>query len=363
MTAPVTAGETRPLPAPGRPGLRGLIPQNRAFTTALVLLAAFYLGYHMLHPRGFSSAVLVQNGNEFVAIGFVAVAQTLPVLVGGLDLSVGAVMTLTSCIASHLVSGSPAEIAFGMAATLAAGAAFGLMNGLIVVVGRIQPIIATLATGAVAIGIALLIRPRPGGTIDGDLNWALTNTLYDLAETYGLAGGGGAAWFQPFAGVPVPFVILFGVVCLVWLPFKRTVTGRTVYAVGSAEGAAYMSGLPIDRAKIAAFTLAGFFAGCGGLYLAIQTSSGNADVTQAGAYTLNSIAAVVLGGTSLLGGVGGAVASLVGAMILRVISFYFRILTIDPLLQPLIEGLVLLGAVSLGALRTLRVRNRLELFR
>ena len=117
------------------------------------------------------------------------------------------------------------------------------------------------------------------------------------------------------------------------------------------------------RAKIAAFTLAGFFAGCAGLYLSIQTSSGNADVQQAGAYTLNSIAAVVLGGTSLLGGVGGAIASIIGACILRVISFYFRILDIDPLLQPLIQGGVLLAAVSLGAIRTFRVKNRLELFR
>ena len=143
---------------------------------------------------------------------------------------------------------------------------------------------------------------------------------------------------RPSPPIPVPLLILVGVALLVWIPFRRSVTGRTVYAIGSAEGAAYMSGLPIARAKIAAFTLAGFFAACGGLYLAIQTSSGNADVTQAGAYTLNSIAAVVLGGTSLLGGIGGAIGSLVGAMILRVISFYFRILAIDPLLQPLIEG-------------------------
>ena len=103
--------------------------------------------------------------------------------------------------------------------------------------------------------------------------------------------------------------------------------------------------------------------GGGGLYLAIQTSSGNADIQQAGAYTLNSIAAVVLGGTSLLGGVGSAVGSLIGAGILRVISFYFRILDIDPLLQPLIEGVVLLVAVSFGAIRTLRVKNKLDLFR
>jgi ribose transport system permease protein len=337
--------------------------QNRGFAGALALFGILFIVYNMLHQRGFSSAVLVQNANESVAIAFVAMAQTIPVLMRGLDLSVGAVMTLSACIASALVSGSAGEIGLGMVATLAAGTGFGLINGLIVVYGRIQPIIATLATGAIAIGLALLIRPEPGGDVDGDLGWALTNTVWDFADTYGLAQGGDAPWLQPFVNIPVPLILLFGIAALVWLPFKRTVTGRTVYAIGSAEGAAYVSGLPINRAKIAAFTLAGFFASCGGLYLAIQTSSGNADTVQAGAYTLNSIAAVVLGGTALAGGTGGAIASLVGALILRVLSFYFRILDIDPLLQPLIEGLVLLAAVCAGAWRTFAVRNRLELFR
>jgi ribose transport system permease protein len=339
------------------------VSQNRGFAGALFLFLALYLAYHMLHMRGFSTAVFVQNSNEVVAIAFVAMAQTVPVLMRGLDLSVGAVMTLSACVASALLTGSGLAIGLGMLATLAVGTGFGLMNGLIVVYGRIQPIIATLATGAIAIGLALLIRPQPGGKVDGDLSWALTNTIRDMAETYDFADSGNAAWLQPIANVPVPLILLFGVAVLVWVPFKRSITGRTVYAIGSAEGAAYVSGLPINRAKLAAFTLAGFFASCAGLYLAIQTSTGNADMVQAGTYTLNSIAAVVLGGTALAGGIGGAIASLVGALILRVISFYFRILDIDPLLQPLIEGLVLLVAVSAGAWRTFAVKNRLELFR
>ena len=315
-------------------------------------------------PRGFSAAVLVQNANESVAIAFVAMAQTVPVLLGGLDLSVGAVMTLANCIASELVTARPAQIVLGMVATLLAGAAFGLINGLIVVYGRIQPIITTLATGAIAIGLALIIRPSPGGSVDDDLSWALTNSLCRLRRHLRpLRRRRGRLVPARSPTSPCRSSSSSASRSCVWIPFRRSVTGRTVYAIGSAEGAAYMSGLPIARAKIAAFTLAGFFAACGGLYLAIQTSSGNADVTQAGAYTLNSIAAVVLGGTSLLGGIGGAIGSLVGALILRVISFYFRILSIDPLLQPLIEGVVLLAAVSLGAIRTLRVRNRLELFR
>ena len=340
-----------------------LISQNRGFAGALLLFTALYLIYNFLHPRGFSTAVFVQNTNESVAIAFVAMAQTVPVLMRGLDLSVGAVMTLCACVASYLLTGSGGEITLGIFATLAVGTAFGFANGLIVVFGRLQPIIATLATGAVASGLALLLRPQPGGDVDGDLGWALTNTVWDFADTYGLAQGGEAWWIKPFANIPVPLILLMAIALFVWLPLKRTVTGRTVYAIGSAEGAAYVSGLPINRAKLAAFTLAGFFAACAGLYLALQTSSGSADTVQAAAYTLNSIAAVVLGGTALAGGIGGAMASIIGALILRVISFYFRILDIEPLLQPLIEGLVLLLAVSAGAWRTFSTKNRLELFR
>ena len=339
------------------------VSQNAPVLTALVIFVLFYVFYNMNHPRGFSVAVLIQNSNEVFALAMVAMAQTVPVLLGGLDLSVGAIMTLVNTIASHLLNGSPVEIAFGMIVSLAAGAACGFVNGCIVVYGRIQPIIATLATGAIFLGLALFLRPSPGGNVDGDLSWAATNDLYEIAATYGFAQDGEAAWFQLISWIPVPLVLLVLVAVVVWLPFARSVTGRTVYAIGSGEGAAYMSGLSIDRAKILAFTLGGFFAGIGGLYLTLQTSSGNADIPQAGAYTLNSIAAVVIGGTSLLGGVGTAIGSIFGALILRTISFNFRIFEIDPLMQPLFEGVVLLAAVSLGAFRVLRVKNTLELFR
>jgi len=337
--------------------------QNAGLAGSATLFAALYLLYNLAHPKGFSPQVFVQNADEFFALALLAMAQTLPVLAGGLDLSVGAVMTLVNCLASTLVNGSPLEIALGIVLCLAAGAAFGLLNGIIVVYGRLQPIIATLASGAIALGLALFLRPKPGGKIDDDLSWALTNSLGDFADTYGFFDGGKAAWFQPIVGLPVAAILLLLVVLLVWMPLRRTVTGRTIYAIGSAEDAAFMSGLPIARAKLAAFTLAGLLASIGGLFLAIQTSSGNADIPQAGAYTLNSIAAVVIGGTSLLGGSGSALGSLFGALVLRVISFYFRIFDVAPLLQPLVEGIVLLAAVSFGALRVLRVKNALELFR
>jgi ribose transport system permease protein len=341
--------------------LRLRLQQNLGLLLAIGLFLLFWTVYNARHPRGFSTVVLVQNANEVFVLAMVAMAQTAPVLMGGLDLSVGAVMTLVNCLASVLVNGSGAQIALGMVVCLLAGTLAGLVNGLVVVFGRIQPIIATLATGAVYIGLALFLRPTPGGEVDGDLSWAVSNELAELAATYGLFEEGEAWWFRPIGWVPVPLLAALLVVLLVWVPFRRSITGRGVYAIGSAEGAAYMSGVRIARSKLAAFTLAGFLAGVGGLFLALQTSSGNADVPQAGAYTLNSIAAVVIGGTSLMGGSGGAIGSLFGALVIRAISFNFRIFEIAPLLQPLVEGLVLLGAVSIGAARVFRVRNRLEL--
>ncbi len=341
--------------------LSAVLGRNLGLALAILLFVIFYGVYNALHPKGFSPAVLIQNSNESFALIMVAMAQTVPVLAGGLDLSVGAVMTLVNCIASHVLVGSPMALVAGTVVCLAVGALAGFINGCVVVYGRLQPIIATLATAAVYLGIALFLRPTPGGDIDKDLAWALTNDLYELAATYGWFDNGDAAWFQPVAWIPVPLILAVLVVVLVWVPFRATVTGRNVYAVGSSEPAAYMSGLAIDRARLAAFTLAGFFAGVGGLYLAIQTSSGNADVPQAGGYTLNSIAAVVIGGTVLTGGSGGAVGSLIGALVIRAISFNFRIFDVPPLLQPLFEGIVLLAAVSLGASRVFRVRNRLQL--
>ncbi|MEO9650212.1 MAG: ABC transporter permease [Roseobacter sp.] len=340
-----------------------ILRQRAPLITVIGIFLLFYISYNANHPRGFSTAVYIQNSNEVFALVMVAMAQTVPVLMGGLDLSVGAVMTLVNTLASHLLSGSPIEIFFGFIVCIATGALCGFVNGCVVVYGRIQPIIATLATGAVFMGLALFLRPTPGGDVDGDLAWAMTNDLYEIAATYGYFDNGDAAWFQPIAWLPVPALLMIIVAVFLWLPFARSVTGRTVYAIGSGESAAYMSGLPIDRAKIAAFTLGGLFAGIGGIYLTLQTSSGNADIPQAGAYTLNSIAAVVIGGTSLLGGVGTAIGSIFGALVLRTISFNFRIFDIDPLLQPLFEGVVLLGAVSIGALSVLRIKNTLELFR
>jgi ribose transport system permease protein len=138
--------------------------------------------------------------------------------------------------------------------------------------------------------------------------------------------------------------------------------GRAVYAVGSSEQAAYMSGVPIKLAKFTAYTLSGLFAAIAGLFVTFFTYSGEASTTNGSTYTLYSIAAVVLGGASLFGGRGTVIGTIFGALAFRTIGDLLFVFNIDPLLQPLFQGTVLLLAVALGSARLFQVRNRLELF-
>jgi ribose transport system permease protein len=291
--------------------------------------------------NGLSTNVLTSVSNKGVVLAYVAMAQTLVIVTGGFDLSVGMVMTMTSCLASVILNGSPGQTALAAFAILVSGLLAGMINATIVVIGRIQPIIATLATGAIYFGIALLLRPSPGGDVNEDLSNALT---YDVF------------------GIPTTFLLLVGTILFVWWPFRNLAVGRNCYAVGSSERAAYMSGLAIGRARFAAYALAGLLAAGGGLLLSLISLSGEASSSQGGFYTLNSIAAVAIGGTSLFGGSGGFIGSICGAFVLRTISDLLFVFNAPALWQPLFQGLILLGAVCLGAIRVLRRKNQMDVF-
>lgn len=321
---------------------RRLLRHNAVPLLAGLIFAAMFTLYLVLQPRGVQVGVLVTAANKGVLLALIAIAQTFVVLTGGIDLSVGAIVVLANCLASTLLSGSPAHLAVGVLAVLACGVAAGGVNALAVVAGRLQPIIATLATSTIFYGIALLLRPGPGGDIDDDFASALTGAV---------------------SVVPVTILFLIGLLVVFWLPFQRSVTGRGIYAVGSAEASAYISGVRIARAKATAYVLSGIFASLAGLLLTLIAESGQASAIQAGDFTLNAIAAVVIGGTSLFGGAGGLVGSIIGAFILRTIGDLLFVLRASPLWQPLFQGLILLAAVSLGALPLLRIRNRLETYR
>jgi ribose transport system permease protein len=292
--------------------------EHRGAYAAAAMFVVIFTLYIANHQTGWTTPVLTTAANKAVLLAVVAMAQTLPVLTSGIDLSVGMVFVLTNCLASHLVVGTPVQAGLGVVAVLAVGALCGWINGAIIVYGRLQPIITTLATGTVYFGLAL------GLTM---------------------------------------LVVLLAVVLLIWVPYRRSPLGRAALAIGSSEAAAYMSGVNIGRTKIVTYTLAGLLAGIGGLLLTFVTYSGEASSAIGGVYTLNSIAAVVIGGTSLAGGAGSAIGSIFGALVLRTIGDLLFVFDLEPLWQPLFQGIILLTAVSLGALRLLKVSNRLDVFK
>jgi ribose transport system permease protein len=318
------------------------LAEQRGTLLALGIFVFMFIIYTANHPAGFTANVVQTAANKGVLLAFVAIAQTLVVITAGIDLSVGMIFLLTNCLASWLVVGAPMETALGVVAVLAVGLACGALNGAIVIYGRLQPIVATIATGAIYFGIALLLRPFPGGSVNEDLADALTGRIFSV--------------------VPTSIVVLALAVLLIWVPFSRSVLGRAAYAAGSSEVAAYMSGVPIRRGKFAAYTLAGLFAAIGGLFLTFFTYTGEAAYASGNAYTLFSIASVVLGGVSLFGGRGSAIGAVFGALAFRTIGDLLFVFDFDPLWQPLFQGIILLVAVSLGAFALFRVRNRLEWF-
>ncbi|HEX3139623.1 MAG TPA: ABC transporter permease, partial [Rhizobacter sp.] len=247
-----------------------------------------------------------------------------------------------NCLASHIVVGTPAQTALGVVGVLLAGCVCGALNGLIVIYGRLQPIVTTIATGAIFFGVALALRKVPGGDVNPGLADALTG--------------------QIFGTIPAALVLLFGLVLVVWVPYRRSAIGRAALAIGSSEVAAYMSGVPVQRAKFMAYLLSGLLASAAGLFVTCITYSGEASAANGSTYTLFSIAAVVLGGVSLFGGSGSAVGAIFGALMFRTIGDLMFVFNLDPLWQPLFQGVVLTAAISLGAVRLLRVRNRLDLY-
>jgi ribose transport system permease protein len=319
-----------------------------------------------LNPRMTTRPVITSTFNQSMTLVFAGMAQTSVVLTGGIDLSVGPIISLTNSMASEIFSDDPVKTGLAILAVLGAGSLCGLLNGLIVVYGRLQPIIVTLATASLFSGIALLLRPRPGGYIPLEYSDYLTRRVGQVIPESWIAPEkdltGVAAQFRWLIdGIPCSLVLLSAVLLLIWIPFRHSKWGMWIYAVGSSEGAAYMSGVPVNRVKVLAYMMSGFFAAMAGLFLSANTLSG--DATTGANFTLQSIAIVVLGGTSLFGGQGGVTGTIAGAFALRVIGSILFFAKVNPLQQPLWEGVVIILAVAAGASRIFTVRNRLDTMR
>lgn len=283
----------------------------------------------------FSSPVPFSNLiGSALPLAFVAIAQTIVVLVKGIDLSVGPAMSVVMVVAASLTRDTALSTVGVYLLCLAIGLAIGAANGFFVVVTRLQSIIVTLATSSVLGGVALYIMPEPGGHIPSAVGAVVTGSV-------GI--------------IPASLIILIVSLLIFWLPFRRSWIGQSWYAVGGNETGAFYSGISVRFAKFSAFLLAGFFSGLGGLTLASQTLTGDAMI--GGPYTLNSIAAVVLGGTSLAGGRGGALGTVGGVLVLTVLVDLLFFFNVSAYYQYVFSGAIVILALVVVAFSD-RVRSR-----
>ncbi|HET9458189.1 MAG TPA: ABC transporter permease, partial [Candidatus Limnocylindrales bacterium] len=266
-------------------------------------------------------------------LALAAVAQAIVVIAGGIDLSVGSMMALTSVVSASLMEGQSEEFAVVVViGVLLLGLVLGAINGTLVVVTRVPDIVVTLAMLFVWAGAALLVLRTPGGE---SASWLRGLVLGSL----------GNEW------IPKSAVLLVVVVAAIWIPLRRSRLGLSLYAIGSNPLAAFRSGVPVGRTKIAAYMLTGLFAALAGVSLTASTGIGT---PVPGPYTLQSVAAVVLGGVSLAGGRGGVFGAIVAVVILQLIRTDMTFLKFNTNLATVAQGIILIGVVMIGSLVQIR---------
>jgi ribose transport system permease protein len=263
--------------------------------------------------------------------GILAVGMTAVIVSGGIDLSVGSVLALSATLTAWLFMKGGVGLGLAALAVLGVGAAWGMVNGFVVARWRLQPFIATLATMSAARGVA---RYLSGGT----------------AIPLGFGPGGAPESMRAIAGVlvpyvPVPAVIFVLTVIAMHVYLARTRAGRYVYAIGDNEAAARLSGIRVGFHKASVYVIAAGLAALAGLVHCAQLEQGNPN--DGVAYELDAIAAVVIGGTSLSGGIGTVGGTLVGVLIIGVINNIMGLNNVDANLQLILKGVIILGAVWL----------------
>ena len=258
----------------------------------------------------------------------IAAGMTFVILTGGIDLSVGSILGISGAVcASILVSGQNVVIA--VLAALVVGAVVGFLNGFIISKGKLQPFIATLATMTVLKGLTLVYTNGNPITLGSN----------ELAMSFGKIGGG------TILGIPTPAMIMILVFMVCYYILHNTKMGRYTYALGSNEEATKLSGLNTDKIKIWVYTISGILASIAGIIITSRLYS--AQPTAGSGYELDAIAAVVLGGTSLNGGKGKITGTIIGALIIGVLSNALNILDVSSYYQTMVKGAVILLAVLL----------------
>jgi len=305
---------------------------------ALMVVALNVLSDKFLTPENTWNILRQISVNLCLSIG-----MTLVILSGGIDLSVGAVLALAGAVAAGLLKYGVALRFLGMrleftvtgavVAGLVTGAALGWVNGFAITRFKLPPFVATLGMLSIARGLTML--------------WTGGFPLTELGPRFGFIGTG--AWL----GMPLPVWIMLALTGLFIVVTQRTRFGRHLYAVGGNERAALLTGLRVNRIKIAVYTLAGALAGVAGLIVTARLDSAQPNAGLG--YELDSIAAVVIGGTSLSGGRGSVAGTVLGCLIIGVLNNGLFLLNVSPFWQQVIKGLVILLAVAIDKMN---VRDR-----
>ncbi|MGJ5830495.1 ABC transporter permease [Streptomyces ossamyceticus] len=304
------------------------------FVALALTLAIGWLVVTVDGGRLFSLPTTVSLLHVAAGLGLVAVGQTVVVVGGSLDLSVAYTVSLSTLVAAEAMAGDDGALLPAIGLTLAVSATIGLVNGLLVTLARINPFIAT-------VGVGLLLK----GYLDNGYDGPTGKTAPALVQGLG---------YQRVGPVPLAFLLLLAVAAAAWFVLARTRFGHHLIAVGGDPEVARLSGVRTSRVLVTAHVLCALCAGLAGVYLASRLGAGAPRVGTEGLYDLESIAAVVLGGTALAGGRGGVVGTVGGVLLLASIDAVFNQLEVDVFFKQVIRGVIIIAAVAVYARRAMR---------
>lgn len=266
-----------------------------------------------------------------VALGIVSLGQTVVILLGSLDLSVAALISLSSLVTAQQMDGQSGNVIPAILIVLALGVGVGLANGLIITKLRVNAFIATL-------GMALIL----GGIIQNGWSGPQLGVTNGFSQNLG---------YTRFGVIPMSFILFVAVAAVIWFVLRSTRFGYRVYAVGGSEDVSKLSGLRTHRTIIGAHIVCSLTAVITGIFLAARLKAGTPTVGLDGGYDLESIAAVVLGGTALTGGRGGVIGTIGGVFILAVLDNVFNQLEFNSFVRDVVRGIVIIAAVAVYARR------------
>lgn len=310
---------------------KALTTRYPAFFALILLVVALVVNF-ILQPNLFARDTLNSNMRVFLPLVLLAAGQAVVIIGGGIDISVGSIVSIINTILATRVGleGSPEMMWKYVALSLLVGALAGAVNGFFVAYLRLQPIITTYATSFLYAGVALYILPNPGGGIPSRIAELYRNT-------------------SP-VGLPLAFFVI-GIVLLAWAYIRAMRFGNYLYAVGGRALAAYETGVPVTTVQFSTYVISGFMAALAGIAITMLSGSGNAEI--GASMTLNSITAVVIGGTAMSGGVGGVAGPVMGALTLGVIQNIISFAHINTWWETFVKAIIIVIALAMPGIISL----------